>query len=628
ITRTGNLLPFSKGLERIARRAEVPIVPIYLDRMWGSIFSFQGGRFFFKRPLRLPYPVTIAVGEPLPPGSSAHQVRQAVQELGAEALNARKRSGETLATRFLAAARRYPRRPAMVDQTGQRLTFRRVLTAALLLRGLLRKRVRDQSHVGILLPPGNGGALVNVAVTLLGKAAVNLNFTVGKESLESALKQSGVRTIITSRRFLEKIRLDEDARHVDVEELLAEAQTSRKVRAFLTALLPTFLLRRLPGIPRDPNAVATVIFSSGSTGEPKGVLLTHHNILSNVTNLTHVFDPQRRDRVVGALPLFHSFGYTVTIWLPLLNGMMVLYHPNPLDCAGIAKLIRTHKGTIFVSTPTFYRAYLRRFSPEDVHTLRFCGSGAEKLDSSLGEAWLERFGIPILEGYGCTELSPAVALNVPDVVREGIHQKGHKPGTTGHPLPGVAAKVVDPESLADLPPGPETEGMLLIKGPTVMKGYLNQPELTARVMRDGWYVTGDIACIDEDGFISITGRLSRFSKIGGEMVPHLHVEEKIQGIVQRQQECTSEERDEGLCTEVAVTSVPDSQKGERLVVLHTPLSFPVERIYEELAHGELPKLWIPRQDAFLEVEQIPKLGSGKFDLSAIRSIAESRVSTP
>lgn len=624
ISRTGNLLPFSRGLEKVARRAKVPIVPVYLGRVWGSIFSFQGGKFFYKRPLKLPYPVTVAIGEPLPHDASAYQVRRAVQELSAEALDARKSAGNTLATEFLAMARRRGGHLAAIEHGRPPVSYRRLLTGALLLRKMLRSRLAGQEYVGVLLPAGIGGALVNVALALLGKTVVNLNFTAGKDALRAAAARTGLGTVITAAAFLDKLGMDLGAvlpgvERIELPELLGSASRGQKLRAALTALLPSAILRRLSDVPQDPDAVATVVFSSGSTGDPKGVMLTHHNILSNVRSMSQVFDPRRDDRVVGILPFFHSFGYSVTIWFPFLDGMTAIYHPNPMDVKVIAELVREHRGTIFLSTPTFYRTYLRRMEPADFASVRLAVSGAEKLKSALALAWEERFGGPILEGYGCTELSPVVSVNLPDVVRPGVRQRASKFGSIGQPLPGIVPKIVDPESFAELPLG--VEGLLLIKGPNVMKGYLGQEKETAEAIRDGWYSTGDIAKLDDDGFITITDRLSRFSKLGGEMVPHVLVEERLQEAV----DAVTHPTEDGERAHLAVTAVPDEAKGERLVVVHTPLPMPVETLLVTLHESDLPKLWVPKRDSFVEVEEIPKLGSGKLDLRAVRAIAVERL---
>ena len=622
ISRTGNLLPFSKGLERIAQKGDVPIIPMYLDRVWGSIFSFRGKRFLFKRPLRVPYPITVAIGKPLEPTSSAMEVRQAVQELSAIALDSRKQEGQTLATRFLSSARRAPRRIAAIELE-KSVTYRKFLILVLILRRKLRAKFAQQRHIGILLPAGIGGAAANIAVTVMGKVATNLNFTAGPDALRSACEQTELKTIITAKIFLSKIDLDLEefapgVEVIDLPSLLARDVTKKdKILSLLTALLPSFILTRLADVPHDPDDDASVMFSSGSTGKPKGIRLTHHNILSNVRSISQVFDVDSQDRVVGSLPFFHVFGFTVTLWFPLANAIGAIYHPNPMDTDALATLIREHKGTIFLSTPTFYRTYLRRFEPDDFASIRLAGAGAEKLKASLAEAWEEKFGCALLEGYGCTELSPVVSVNLPDLDEANIHQTTRKFGSIGMPVPGVVTRIVDPDTLEDLPVG--ESGLLLIKGPNVMKGYLGRDDLTAEAFEGEWYKTGDIAKMDSDGFLSITDRLSRFSKLGGEMVPHILVEEQLQEIVDEHFKGDAESEDQ---SQLAVTSIPDEAKGEKLVVLHGPLPVEPAQIIEELRGKKvLPNLWIPRADAFIEVDGIPTLGTGKVDLCAIKQIA-------
>jgi acyl-[acyl-carrier-protein]-phospholipid O-acyltransferase/long-chain-fatty-acid--[acyl-carrier-protein] ligase len=256
--------------------------------------------------------------------------------------------------------------------------------------------------------------------------------------------------------------------------------------------------------------------------------------------------------------------------------------------------------------------YLRQCPPEVFRSLRYAIVGAEKLRPALAQAFRDKYGIDLLEGYGCTEMGPVVAVNTPDVIHGAVHQIGHKPGTVGHPIPGVSARIVHPETEEPLPYG--TAGLLLVHGPSRMLGYLGQPEKTAEVLRHGWYVTGDIAAIDEDGFIRITDRLARFSKIGGEMVPHVAVEEAINTIL-GQPACV-------------VTSVPDAQKGERLVALYTRPEMSREALWEQLNHTELPKLWIPKREHMFVVEAIPTLGTGKVDLQQVKRLAYSQMGEP
>jgi acyl-[acyl-carrier-protein]-phospholipid O-acyltransferase/long-chain-fatty-acid--[acyl-carrier-protein] ligase len=292
----------------------------------------------------------------------------------------------------------------------------------------------------------------------------------------------------------------------------------------------------------------------------------------------------------------------------LLLDVRAAYHFSPLDTRIVAKLARTRSATLLLATPTFLRTYLRRCDPEELSSLEVVVAGAEKLPISLCDAFEKKFGIRPVEGYGTTELSPLVSVNVPPS-RSKSANIDLKEGSVGRPVPYVSVKAVDPETYEDLPLG--TPGMLLVKGPNVMKGYLGQPEETAKVMHKGWYITGDMAMIDTDGFIHITGRLSRFSKLGGEMVPHIRIEEAIQKILGTEDQLT-----------VVVASVPDERKGERIVVVHTKLAMSPKEICERLGTLGLPNLWIPSPDSFLEVEAIPILGSGKVDLKAVSDLAK------
>jgi acyl-[acyl-carrier-protein]-phospholipid O-acyltransferase/long-chain-fatty-acid--[acyl-carrier-protein] ligase len=362
---------------------------------------------------------------------------------------------------------------------------------------------------------------------------------------------------------------------------------------------------------RDDDLL-TIIFTSGSTGHPKGVMLTHRNIGSNVESVNQLVRLAPEDVLLGILPLFHSFGYTVTMWTVLSLPPKGIYHFNPLEAREVGKLCRKHGATIMVTTPTFVRSYLRRCERGDFATLDVVFAGAEKLTTELADAFEKHFGVRPVEGYGATELSPVVAGNCPPSRAVSQARAGVKEGTIGRPLPGISVKVVDLESGTEL--GPNQAGMLLVSGPGVMKGYYGQPERTAEVIRDGWYVTGDVAAIDEEGFIRITGRISRFSKLAGEMVPHVRVEEAIREIL-------GQEEDE---LKVAVTAVPDPKKGERLVVLYTELGQRPEQICRTLA-GCLPPLWVPSPDSFCQVEAIPVLGTGKLDLSRLKDLALAEV---
>ena len=534
---------------------------------------------------------------------SAHDVRQAILELASDAASRGKGKADLLDLRFVHNARKSWSQFAMGDSSGREVTYGAALTGSMLVAGWVRRRRSGDEMMGVLLPPSIGGSLANIGITLAGKVPVNLNFTAGREAMASAIEQCRIRTIVTSKVFLSKAKIEPMDGMVFIEDILAEAGWVQKLWALLRARLePAWMLRGS----RTPDTLATIIFSSGSTGVPKGVMLSHHNVLSNVDAIAQVFWIGRDDRIIGVLPFFHSFGFTVTVWFPLVAGFGVAYHPNPIDAKSIGALVAKYKGTFLLSTPTFCAHYTRKCSKEELASLRYVMVGAEKLRDTVAQAFQEKFELPLLEGYGCTELSPVACVNTPNFEAGADSQTGAKPGTVGRPLPGVAVQVVDPDTM--LPLLPDQPGLLLVKGPNRMLGYLGQPERTKDVTRGDWYVTGDIAAIDDEGFVRITDRLSRFSKIGGEMVPHLKVEQAIYGII-----------GEHAC---AVIGVPDEQRGERLVALYTRADMPPDEVWKQLSETDLPKLWLPKRENFYHVDSLPVLGSGKLDLRGLRVKAE------
>ena len=609
ITRIGQLLPFRRGMERIMKNADAPIVPVNLDGVWGSIFSYERGRFIWKVPRKIPYPVTVSFGKPMPSTATAFEVREAVQELQSEAYRHHKSRMFTLPRSLIRTAHHYPFRFAMGDKRRPRMSWGSALLSSLFLAQRLRGIWAGQEMVGILLPPSLPGALVNFAASLSGKIPVNLNYTASNETLASCAEQCKIKTVITTKLLLEKIPLLVPGKTILLEEAAVTPRFLERATALLLWLLPSRLLERAlsGGQTKTLDDLATVIFSSGSTGEPKGVMLTHYNIMSNIEQMGQTFMLGKGDVLLGVLPFFHSFGFTVTLWLPAVMGVGVAYHPSPLDLVAVSELVRDYRVTFLLATPTFLQAYTRRCLPEDFGSLQYVVVGAEKLPEALALAFEDRFGIRPLEGYGATECSPVVAVNTRDFRAPGFRQVGAKRGRIGHPLPGVSVRIVDPETRARLPVN--TPGLMLVRGPNVMKGYLGRPDKTAEVLQDGWYVTGDIATEDEDGFLTITDRLSRFSKIGGEMVPHIKIEEKLQELMESPEK------------QFVVTGVPDGKKGERLVVLHTLEPAAVKPVIEKLAKSDLPNLWIPRANQFFHIDELPHLGSGKLDLRRVHKIA-------
>ncbi len=525
----------------------------------------------------------------------------------------------SLGRAFVHVVRAKPKAPAMADSTGARLTYGDAFLRALALgRALRRELGHDEPNLGLLLPPTVPAAVANLATTLLGKVAVNLNYTASQQVVDSAIDQAGLRHVVTSQKVLDKTKFQflPEGTVLLLEELARKVTTADKVWAAVVArAVPIAAMGAfLPGLRGDsPEQTATIIFTSGSTGDPKGVVLSHRNILSNCHAINEQIHLLPDEVLLGILPFFHSMGYTVTVWTALSLGKRVAYHYDPLAARVIANLCETQGVTLIIGTPTFLRTYIQRCEPSKFATVTRVVLGAEKLKPELERSIRETLQTIPLEGYGCTELSPVVAVNTPHEkrTRDGRTVPGNRLGSVGMPLPGTAVKAVDHDTGADLPRG--TEGLILVSGPQVMVGYLGRPEATAKVLKDGWYTTGDLGYVDDDGFLWITDRLSRFSKIGGEMVPHLRVEAAIL-------EATGADE-----SSLAVTALPDSKRGERLVVLYTDLKVPPAEAYRLLAAGPLPKLWLPSADHFLQVDALPMLGTGKLDLRRLRQIAEGRL---
>lgn len=614
LSRTGQLQAFRPGFLSILKDTGVPLIPVALVGLWGSIFSFERGKFFWKWPRQWPYPISIVFGKPIPSPTDTHAVRRAVEHLGAIAMKQDDSLRMIPARRLLRVMHRNFWRQKAADTTGAEATGAGLLTRSLLLRRLLRRELLadDERNIGLLVPPSVAGLLANAALVLDRRVAVNLNYAVrSSDVLNECIRRAGIRHVLTCRKVMEKLELTIDAELVYLEDLVERITWRDKlVAAAQTWLLPAAVLERHLGLTEiDPDDVLTIIFTSGSTGLPKGAMLTHRNISTNVSCFAELLRIQRDDVMVGVLPFFHSFGYTATMWSVLMLDPMGVYHSNPLEARQVGKLCQKYGGTILVGTPTFLRSYVRRVEPEEFATLDLVVAGAEKLSPDLAEAFKRRFGVCPIEGYGTTELSPIVSANLPANRVEDTGAPFAKDGSIGRPFPGISVKVVDLETGEDL--GANRSGMLLVTGPNVMKGYLDQPELTAEVIRDGWYVTGDVAQIDEEGFIFITGRVSRFAKIGGEMVPHLHVEEAIAAVLELDEEDNC----------LVVDSVPDARKGERLVVLHTGLNKTPEEICRRLAEAGTPPIWIPSPDSFCHVEALPVLGTGKLALKDVHELA-------
>jgi acyl-[acyl-carrier-protein]-phospholipid O-acyltransferase / long-chain-fatty-acid--[acyl-carrier-protein] ligase len=612
VSRTGNMQPFKEGVEEIIKDRNCPIIPVNLDRVWGTIFSPMGGKYIPKRPQSIPHPLTVSFGTPLPADTPFSTIRTEIRKMGCQSWFNRKDDELPIHYHFIRSVWRAPWKPCLSDIENKKISRFKVLTSSIVLARALKETWIDQETVGIMLPPTPAGVMTNIAAALSGKTVVNLNYTASATDLAYCLKEANVRSVITSRKFLQKVNvpLPDDIHVVLLEDVKPHITSSMKITSALMGIIgPVWLIEKVCDIYKKQTVedLLTIIFTSGSTGRPKGVMLTHFNVSSNVEAVSQVIPAtNRKDKLLHTLPLFHSFGY-MTMWLGLNHGLPLVLHPNPLDAANIGNLVKDQKVTMMWTTPSFLKTYLPQVSADMFGALRFVLTGAEKLPKKLATLFKNKYGIRPIEGYGTTECSPVIAASTLDIRLPGVYQAGSVKGSVGQPLPGIRVKVVDVTTHEKLPPN--EPGLLLVKGPNVMKGYLHHEDLTKEVMVDGWYITGDIAVIDERDFVTITDRLSRFSKIGGEMVPHGRIEEALHAI---------EDADEQI---FVVTSVPSELKGENLAVLHTLEEGKIHSILQKLMSKDLPKIYIPRFDHFVKVENLPLLGSGKLNLREVRKIA-------
>lgn len=621
ISSTEQVKSFTDEALKLINVSPVPILPVYFDQLWGSIFSYNRGRILWKWPDKIRRPISINFGQPISKRSTTYDIRNAVLQLGAISVTQRTTQFVSPQESFIRQCKQRKFKQKIGDSSGQVLTGGSLLMRTLILRRLLNRHLLsdDDKYIGVLLPPSAGGVITNMALALDGRVAVNLNYTASADVLNACLKQAGIKHVLTSKRVMDKLDLELNAKITALEEFKDKVTTVDKATCVsaayampASALISRFKLKSI-----QPNDVLTLIFTSGSTGTPKGVMLTHENVASNVSAIQQVIHLEPSDNLIGILPFFHSFGYTVTLWGTMNLDIGGAYHFTPLDGKQVGRLVRKFKGTVLLATPTFLRSYLKRATKEDFATLDIVVAGAEKLPVELCDAFQEKFGVRPIEGYGATELSPLVSVNVPPNRSPDPGVVDCKEGTVGRPIPNVAAKVLDLDSGEEL--GANQAGMLWVRGPNLMRGYIGRQDLTDKVVKSGWYNTGDVALIDEDGFIKITGRVSRFSKIGGEMVPHILVEETLAKIIGGDEE-------EGL--KAVVTSVPDEKKGEKLVVVHTALETTAQDLVKSLTEHGLPSLYVPSANAFLQVEEIPVLGTGKLDLHGLKQVAMEKFGKP
>jgi acyl-[acyl-carrier-protein]-phospholipid O-acyltransferase/long-chain-fatty-acid--[acyl-carrier-protein] ligase len=488
--------------------------------------------------------------------------------------------------------------PILEDTTNQTLTYRRFLAGTRVLAGAWKKTLpSDAVPIGVLLPNVNAAAIVFFSLWSAGKVPAPLNYSGGVASMIACAKIAGIKQIITSRLFLERAHIDAaklteaGLTLIWVDEVGAGISTLQRLTALIAV---TFFPRHAVHVPQSLEDTAVILFTSGSEGVPKGVALTHANLTANIHQMLAVNDFQDTDRLFNCLPIFHSFSLTVGTLLPLVRGMYVYLYPSPVHYRVIPTMFYDKNCTIFLSTNTFLNGYARRAHPYDFRSLRYLFAGAEKIQEATAELWARRFGVRILEAYGTTECSPALAANTP---------LAPKHGSVGRFLPGVEYRLDPVEGVAD-------GGRLFVRGPNIMKGYLN-PEANAPFQAlGGWHDTGDIVQVDAHGFLEIKGRLKRFAKISGEMVSLTAVEEALSGAFPHY----------GQRFQVVVITKPDAGKGEALVAVTNDTRLKIEEMRPVIQAKGLSNLAVPAEIRVLP--EIPKLGTGKVDYKELQKAAE------
>ncbi|MBN2768534.1 MAG: acyl-[ACP]--phospholipid O-acyltransferase [Campylobacterales bacterium] len=618
ISYNGQLGEFKKGYEVALKDTKHPIVPFYICGLWGSTFSRAKNRFKRMTKDWGERSVVVSFGSPLPSDTKAEHVKQAVKALSYETWEEQMSQCSPLQHSWLYRAKGKLLKRSIVDATGADLNNAQMLRAVLLFAKEFK--TFDDKNIGVILPASAIGSIVNMALFVAGKCPINLNYTLSSEAINSAIGQAQIKTIITSEHFTKKLQAKgfdlSDVFHEEkimVENLAKSFTSVQKITAsFITYLMPPWLIEILCFSKTSIDDTATILFSSGSEGSPKGVELTHKNLLANIKQTSALLNFQYGDVILNSLPIFHSFGLTITTLLPLCEGVTMVSAPDPTDAASIGKLAVRYQPTIMFGTSTFFRLYTKnpKLHPLMFKSIRMVVAGAEKLKVDTKRAFKEKFGIDIFEGYGTTETSPVISVNMPDALEIDSMQLiiGNKIGTVGQALPGTIVKIVDPQSYEELPLG--EDGLIIVGGPQVMKGYLNEPKKTKEVIKKindtRYYITGDKGHVDSDGFITIVGRYSRFAKIGGEMIPLGNVEENIEKLFD-------------ASIELIAVSLEDEKKGEKIVVLYKG-ELPKEEIATIVKKSDIPPLMQPA--VYLQIEDLPKLASGKSDFNRAKKIAQ------
>jgi len=619
ISHNGHLSIFKTGFERTVKDTQAVIVPFYLRGLWGSLYSYSTRKYRYSTGNSGLRRITVGFGKPLSPNASAAEVKQAVLETSIHTWQEYIQTLEPLHVSFLRTAKAQSSRTCVIDANSE-MTYGRLLTAALAFSRKLKPAMSNQQNIGILLPSSTGAVLANLAVLINGKTVVNLNYTAAIKVVALSVEKAAIKTILTSRRFLTKLEargidlkpLQEQANLIYLEDVKQEMPKYSLLLYLLQAkLFPVALLKALYFKPTALENTAAILFSSGSEGMPKGVQLSHANIMGNIKQIVAVLNPTDEDVILNSLPIFHAFGLTATTLMPLLEGIPMVCQPDPTDAKTTGSNVAQYQVSILIGTSTFLRIYTRsrKVHPLMFASLRLVIAGAERLTPEVRNGFKDKFCKDIYEGYGATETAPVASVNFPDLLlsHSGDVQIGNKIGTVGLPIPGTTIKIVDPNTLEELPLG--EAGLVLIGGPQVMQGYLNDPDKTNSVIveQEGvrWYKTGDKGRLEPDGFLIILDRYSRFAKLGGEMVSLSAVEAKVAEVI----------NDEAV--EVLAVTLPDQAKGEKVVLLVAGANN-LDQIKAQVIKSDISPLMIPKQ--YLAVEAIPKLGTGKADFAGAKKL--------
>jgi len=495
---------------------------------------------------------------------------------------------------FVRMAKKHAKKPAVIDKTtGQSVTYSKGLIGALILSSKFNKY--DKGFIGIMIPTSAGCALATAGALMSGRIPVMINYSTGAEAnAKYAQKKCKFKTIITSKALLEKIECPMIEGMVLIEDIMKSVTTGEKLKAALKTMLPVNTI--LNSIHKgDENDTAVILFTSGSEKDPKAVQLTHRNIAANIESFGEYVKITESDVLLANLVFFHVFGLTVNLWVVFYYGMTMVTYANPIDFQTISKIARDEKPTIMVGTPSFFWGYLQKSDPGDFKTLRIMVAGADKCPDALREGYMKKHGVTLLEGYGATETSPVISVN---------SHEFNKPGSTGRVIPGVQVRIENFETGKEC--ATREVGKIMVKGDSVMKGYYDDPELTANALKDGWYDTGDMGYLDDEGYLWHAGRFKRFAKVGGEMVSLVKVENTLEKLLPEGVSC-------------CVVEIMEEKKGSYIVATVSQEVNKTEILRKMM--DELPIIALPRQ--FIVISELPMMSTGKIDFRTVTGMVQT-----